>query len=225
MEPVVRFDGQEPALGVPAYGILPVWLGERSHKLKLSEAKILLIDFGQAFRPSQKSKYKSYAPASMKPPEARFEPTMPLSFPSDVWLLACAIWSILCQRPLFEPYLTEDDESTRGYVDALGILPPEWWHLWDARRGWFDDDGTPLGHRTDAYTFEDRFEYSLQEPRREEGMVTIEQDEKDALFAMLRSMLSYKPEDRITAAEVLESEWMIKWAMPEYEKIRHMASP
>ena len=130
-----------------------------------------------------------------------------------------------CQRPLFEPYLTEDDESTAEYVDALGILPPRWWHLWQARREWFHDNGIPLDHRADAYTLEDRVEYSTQEPRREEGMVIFEQDEKDALFAMLRSMLSYKPEDRITATEVLGSEWMTKWAMPEYEKVRHMAGP
>lgn len=220
MEPVVRFDGQKPALGVPTYGIEPVWLGVPSEELKLSEAKILLIDFGQAFAPSQESKYESCAPASMRPPEVRFEPTRQLSFSSDVWLLACAIWSILCQRPLFDPYLTDDNDSTCGYIDTLGILPPEWWRLWEARREWFADNGTSLDHRTDAYTLEDRFESATQAPRCEEGMNPFEQDEKDALIAMLRSMMSYKPEDRITAAEVLESEWMTKWAMPEYEKIR-----
>lgn len=219
-EPVVRFDGQKPALGVPTYGVEPMWLGERSEELKLSEAKILLIDFGEAFAPSQELKYGSYAPASIRPPEVRFEPTRPLSFLSDVWLLASAIWSIISQRPLFDPYLTDDNDSTCGYVDALGILPPDWWRQWEARKEWFTDNRTPLDHRTDAYTLEDRFESDIQTPRREKKMALLKKDEKDAFLALSRSMLSYKPEDRITVAEVLESEWMTKWAMPEYKKLR-----
>ena len=220
LEPVIRFNGQELAPGVPTHGIVPVWLGKPSNEVKLSEAKILLIDFGESFAPSQKAKYKCNAPASMRPPEVLFEPTSPLSFPSDVWLLACTIWSILGLRPLFEPYLTADDDMTRGHVDALGVLPPEWWHQWEFRRKWFADNGTPLDQREDAYSLEDRFENSAQRPRRREGMIPFEQDEKDALLAMLRSMMRYKPQDRITAAEVLETEWMIKWAIPEYEKIQ-----
>ena len=221
MEPVVRFDGQEPALGVPTHGIVPVWLGEPSNEVKLSGAKILLSDFGEAFAPAQEAKYDSHVPTSIRPPEVRFEPTRPLSFPSDVWSLACAIWSILSQRPLFEPYLTADDDIICGHVDALGILPPEWWRLWEARSKWFSDNGTPLYQREDVYSLENRFEYSTQAPRRKRGMPPFEQDEKDAILAMLRSMMSYEPEDRIMAAKVLESERMIKWAMPEYEKIRY----
>lgn len=125
---------------------------------------------------------------------------------------------------MFELYLTADDDMIRGHVDALGMLPPEWWHQWEARRKWFADDGTPLGQREDVYSLEDRFEDSIQRARRREGTIAFEQDEKDALLAMLRSMMSYQPEDRATAAEVLESQWMTQWAMPEYEKIRHTAN-
>ena len=220
MEPVVRFDGQELPPGIPSHGILPVWLGQPSNEVNLSEAKILLIDFGEAFAPSQEAKYVSHAPVWIRPPEARFEPTKALSFSSDIWSLACAIWSILGQRPLFDPWFATGDDITRWQVDAFGILPPEWWCRWEARRNWFDDNGTPLDHREGVYSLEDRFEFSTQEPRQKWGMMLFEQDEKDSLLAMLRSMLSYKPENRITAAEVLESEWMMRWAMPEYEKIR-----
>jgi hypothetical protein len=37
-------------------------------------------------------------------------------------------------------------------------------------------------------------------------MVPFEQDEKEALLALLRAMLAYKPEDRITVVGVLQSE-------------------
>ncbi|KAJ5209629.1 hypothetical protein N7449_004008 [Penicillium cf. viridicatum] len=38
---------------------------------------------------------------------------------------------------------------------------------------------------------------------------------------MLRSMLSFEPANRPSAQEVLDSEWMVEWALPEYEKIRN----
>ncbi|KFY78568.1 hypothetical protein V499_02312 [Pseudogymnoascus sp. VKM F-103] len=197
-EPVVRFDGQKLPPGIPTHGTVPVWLGKPSDEVRLPEAKILLMDFGEAFEPAREEKYVSHTPLCTRPPEAHFEPSKPLSFPSDVWSLACAIWSILGQRPLFDPWLANIDDVTRWQVDAFGILPPEWWLLWEDR---------------------DRFRFSTQEPRQKEGMGLFEQDEEKALLAMLRSMLRYEPGDRSTAGEVLGSEWMSKWAMPEYKKI------
>ncbi|EER38819.1 protein kinase [Histoplasma capsulatum var. duboisii H88] len=49
--------------------------------------------------------------------------------------------------------------------------------------------------------------------------------DRDALLAMLRPMLSVSPENRSSAQQVLESEWMVKWAIPEYEKIRKLLPP
>lgn len=72
---------------------------------------------------------------------------------------------------------------------------------------WFDD-GAPLEDREGVYSLEDRFRFSTQEPRQKEGMEMFDQEAQGALLAMLRSMLEYKPEERATAAEVLESEWM-----------------
>lgn len=52
-------------------------------------------------------------------------------------------------------------------------------------------------------------------------MPSVESEEQDALLAMLRSMLCFQPENRPSAQQVLESEWMVNWALPEYEKIRN----
>jgi serine/threonine-protein kinase SRPK3 len=218
-EPVVRFDGQKLPPGVPTHGTVPVWLGKPSDEVRLPEAKILLIDFGEAFEPAREEKYVSHTPLCTRPPEAHFEPSKPLSFPSDMWSLACAIWSILGQRPLFDPWLVNIDDVTRWQVDAFGILPPEWWLLWEDRGKWFDDNGVPLENREGVFSLEDRLRFSTQEPRQKEGMGLFEQDEEKALLARLRSMLRYEPGDRSTAGEVLGSEWMSKWAMPEYKKI------
>lgn len=44
--------------------------------------------------------------------------------------------------------------------------------------------------------------------------------ERAAFFDMLRPMLSFRPEDRPTTKQILESEWMLEWALPEYFEIQ-----
>lgn len=92
LQPVNQFDGQTPPPGVPQYGVMPIWLGESSEKVTLPEARIILADFGQTFSPTREKKFNSYTPFSIRPPEARFEPTTPLTFSSDIWTIACTIW-------------------------------------------------------------------------------------------------------------------------------------
>jgi serine/threonine protein kinase len=41
------------------------------------------------------------------------------------------------------------------------------------------------------------------------------EDERDALFELVRGMLVFRPSDRLSASQVLESEWMRKWALPK----------
>ncbi|KAL4885693.1 kinase-like domain-containing protein [Aspergillus karnatakaensis] len=171
--PVVLFDGKPLPPGVPSHGIAPIWLGAASEDIK----------------------YESRAPLILRPPEVRFKPDKPLSFASDIWILACTIWSIIAQRPLFEG-------------------------KWEGRHESFSEDGTPL-KRNPFRSWNDRFEDSVQEPRQNEGMPLVDVSEKAAIFDMLRPMLSFRPEDRPTTQEILESEWMVKWALPEYGKIRN----
>ncbi|RAH43562.1 uncharacterized protein BO95DRAFT_393856 [Aspergillus brunneoviolaceus CBS 621.78] len=135
-----------------------------------------------------------------------------------IWTLACTIWSIIAQRPLFEGFLATEDDMTREHVDTLGILPLEWWRGWEARREKFTEDGRPI-NRSPFRSRSDRFEDSVQQPRRQEGMPVLGDDERDAIFDMLRPMLAFRPEERCTTKQTLESEWMVKWALPAYEQI------
>ncbi|KAL4995612.1 kinase-like domain-containing protein [Aspergillus recurvatus] len=201
--PITRFDGKDLSPDIPCHAIVPVWLGKASEKLSLPEAKILLSDFGESFSPSDVARFESG--------------NTPLSYPADIWSLACTIWDIIGQSPLFEGFLAGEDDMTCEHVDALGILPPEWWSKWEPRQTRFNEDGKPLDKRS-YRSWEDRLEDSVQQPRRVEGMSVFEPAERDALFLMLRSMLSFRPESRPSAEEVLASEWMVKWALPEAEK-------
>ncbi|KAF5972990.1 hypothetical protein FBULB1_8510 [Fusarium bulbicola] len=82
LEPIVRLGGSVEPLptGVPSHAVLPVWLGLPSDDISLCDAKLLLSDFGVAFRPEVKIKCESNAPLVVRPPESYFEPTNPLTF-------------------------------------------------------------------------------------------------------------------------------------------------
>ncbi|KAM5474578.1 hypothetical protein MauCBS54593_002154 [Microsporum audouinii] len=197
LDPVVRFDGEPLPPGVPSHGVAPIWLGEASEDISAVEAQILLSDFGQAFPPSREVRYESHTPLAIRPPEIIFEYGKPLSF----------------------PFLATQDDMVCEHVDALGILPPEWWQKWEARHSSFAEDGTPI-NRSAFRSWDDRFEDSIQQPRCDSGMPPFGSDERDAISSMLRLMLSFKPENRPTAKQVLESEWMVKWALHQCDSYR-----
>ena len=159
----------------------------------------------------------SHTPLEIRPPEAHFEPTEPLSFPSDIWSLACTAWGILGQRSFQDSFLLGQDVATGDLVDALGPLPAQWWVKWEARTIKFNENGQPKEGR-DPWTFDQRFEDSIQEPRRREGMATMDEEERVALFEMIRWMLAYRPGERPSAKQVLETSWMRNWAIPDCEK-------
>ncbi|KAE8374182.1 kinase-like protein [Aspergillus bertholletiae] len=152
---------------------------------------------------------------------ARFEPNQPLSFSSDIWTLACTIWTIIAQQPLFEEFLASEDDITCEHVDTLGVLPPEWWRRWDARRHKFTEDGRPINHNS-FRSQRDRFEDSVEQPRRDSGLPSFDAKERNAIFDMLRLMLSFRPEDRSTTKQILDSEWMVKWGFSGTKRDPHL---
>lgn len=225
--PVKRLDGAPLGPGVPEQVVGAVWLGCASKKVTLADCAISLADFGAANmvsppRPTSSSSRECHTPQRLRPPEARFAPS-DLGPASDVWTLACTVFEIAGSAPLFfgSFFLTED-LVTGDWVDALGRLPDGWWARWGARAGSFSDDGERLDRGDDDVrgSIEHRFERRSQEPRREEGMDEWAAEETAALLGMLKAMLKYKPAERISLAEVLESEWMVRWGTPASKEMK-----
>lgn len=223
-EAVVRLDGKPLLDGVPARVFIPGWFGVPSDEIVLGDEKIILSDFGESFNPDKELRFSSKTLPLLQPPEARFS-DQPLSFPSDIWTLACTIWEIFGQRPLFEAFFPSADRVTMEQVEVLGILPPEWWRKWSRRLEWFNEDGeldskpgSSRGHDGVRRTLDKRFDYCIQEPRAEAGLETVTEEERRAFERMLRSMLAFRPEERATAQQVLHSEWMKDWGLPALEQ-------
>ncbi|RAL10225.1 kinase domain-containing protein [Aspergillus homomorphus CBS 101889] len=213
-EDVARVDGKPLQHGVPARGFLRCWLGVRSNELVLGEDRVTLSDFG----------FSSKTLPFLQIPEAKFSDA-PLSFASDIWTLACTIWEIAGQRPLFDSFWPTADRVTAEQVEALGILPPDWWEKWAERSKWFEGESASelkpaqsRGYGTVLRTWNQRFEYSIQKPRAEAGLEIMSEQERIAFKAMLRSMLIFRPEERATAQEALCSDWMKGWGQPALEQ-------
>jgi len=219
LEPVTTFDDKPIPQNVPLYAIHPLSFAEESHKVVLSEAQILLGDFGEAFFPSQEQRLESRTPLHSRPPEDRFEPEKPRSFPSDIWTLGCTIWAIVGQKRLFDSFIPRPDSITSMQVQTLGKLPPAWWAQWNGRLERFTEDGHPRGDGT-VLAMEYQYEDSIQEPRRQDGREPLAKAELEAFVGMIRQMLVYEPENRGTVQDVLRTEWMTSWAIPAYERMR-----
>ena len=135
----------------------------------------------------------------------------PLTFSSDIWTLVRTIWDIISQKPLFEGPFANEDNVTCQQISVLDLLPTEWWEEWEGRRDKFSGHGEQEERCRSQYkSWENCFETTVQQPRMKEGRPHFESCERDALFPMLRSMLCFRPENRSSAQQVLESEWMVK---------------
>ncbi|KAK4613571.1 SRSF protein kinase 2 [Fulvia fulva] len=209
--PATRLDGQPLDEWVPRVGVVPIFLGTDSEKVRLEDARILLSDFGESFLPEDDPRFESHIPHIMRPPEMFLDPRSRMSFPADIWALGCTIFALLGRSTLIDRWCWSDDEIIAEQLDVIGTFPAEWRLRWSKRHKYYNRAGEP--HERPR-TLADRVEDSIQEPRREASMEAMGDDERCALIGLLQAMLSARPKHRITAQQVLESNWVIRWAEP-----------
>lgn len=223
--PITRTDDKPLTPNVPAKAVVPLYLGKKAQEFTLADAYgLILSDFGEAFCPAteQRLGMDSHIPLAKRAPEALFDPNEPLSYPSDIWSLGTAIWEIIAMKFIFSESETQD-EIVAQQIDVLGShgFPESWRQRWGRMR---EDDKDPSAviprqpndDREAWPTLENAFEEFVQKYRKKKESAGIfEEEETKAFFALMRGMLRFRPEERLTIDEVLESEWMIKWALPQ----------
>ncbi|KAF9511351.1 hypothetical protein BS47DRAFT_1346871 [Hydnum rufescens UP504] len=181
----------------------------------LLKEDIVLIDFGQSFFADHPP--PNYAPATplhYLSPEAFFESRT--SFPSDIWALGCTIFEIRAGSPLFDPFLGSDTLILKQIVEVLGKLPEPWWSSWEARQ--------PAEEQRKEGVLLPVLKSSLHQKLREIGEqddvpdvdggrmiektgTRLDEAEIELLADLLAKMLRYRPEDRISIAEVVRHPW------------------
>ncbi|OAL73507.1 CMGC/SRPK protein kinase [Trichophyton violaceum] len=227
-ERVIRCDSAALDPGVPSEVVVPIWLGLGSDEITLADSSILITDFGEAFDPQTTKRFTAHTPLLLSPPESRFltEEGKSLSFPGDIWTLACSIWEIFGSNPPFESSPATLDDVTVEHVETLGKLPERWWKMWEKRSDWFDEDGRKnvkesirQWYGNEARDWDQRFPGDIQKSRRRKNFEVLQPDEEKALNDMLRSMLVLEPGRRATIGEVARCEWMQNWGLPEVQKM------
>lgn len=221
--PVTQRDGKPLPPNIPAVAVVPLFLGKEAEEFTLSDTHVLLSDFGESFDPtSEPRRGKScHTPLAARPPEAFFEPQAALSFPADIWSLATSIWEILGMKAIFSSECFSVDELASQQIDILGPVPRSWWEQWNERSGFFDASGHPAEGRYVWPPIDQAFEEGIQKYRRMRRAGEYGRDEAIAILDLMRQMLAFRPEDRPTAEEVLKSEWMVKWCLPDFERSLH----
>ncbi|KAL2835575.1 hypothetical protein BJY01DRAFT_238750 [Aspergillus pseudoustus] len=177
---------------IPPIAVIPLYLGKNAEDFTLSDAQIIFSDFGEAFaldlqdRPGE----NCHTPLPMRPPEARFRPTRPLSYSE-----------ILGMKAIFSMEFVTVVEIVSQHIDVLGPMPLEWMDRWEERGNFFTDNEGQ--HRTEEREIwppiDQSFTAGIQTYRRKHKMGKFGEDETAAIFDLMRRMFAFRPEERPSA--------------------------
>ncbi|EFR02619.1 serine/threonine protein kinase [Nannizzia gypsea CBS 118893] len=214
-EPIVRRDRLPLEVGVPTHVVGLASLFVRSDEITDSHLPILLSDFTSSYCPSKTRQILSRTLPHIVPPEAFFidkhNEKETLSFPSEIWTLACTVFDIFGSGG---PFSVMGGGILQDQACALGKFPEPWWSQWEERAEFFIEDGTSIEFPNSRDRIEDRYDWFVTATRRRYEMAYPEEDEKKAFLEMIRPMLRYVPSERASIQDVIDSEWMQEWALP-----------
>ncbi|KLJ07357.1 hypothetical protein EMPG_17166 [Blastomyces silverae] len=224
LDAIVRVDGKPLPAGVPTHIVGPARVGIQSDQITPAYLPIMLSDFGSSYYyPSKTRRTNAHTLPHLVPPEVFFldkqNDEHNLSFPSEIWTLGCTIFEIIGSGG---PFSTLGGGILQDQVSVLGKLPDPWWSQWESRADFFNEDAT-IDITTSAPfqdSLEERYDWFVNAARRRSDMEEQGEDEKKAFLHMISMMLQYLPSDRATIQDVVESEWMQKWAFPARRGIK-----
>lgn len=223
--PISRADKKPLTPNVPSHAVLSLYLGKKAQEFTLADARdLILSDFGEAFVPSIDHRLGKdcKTPVAKRAPETLFEPDALLTYASDIWSLGTAIWELLGMKFIFSESETED-EIVAQQIDVLGYhdFPSNWRKHWEQLSTEEMDLGKriprrPMGERETWPPLEKAFEEFVQKYRRKrEAAGVFGEEETHAILDLIKGMLKFRPEERLTIDEVLSSKWLGQWALPQ----------
>ncbi|EAS36666.3 CMGC/SRPK protein kinase [Coccidioides immitis RS] len=219
--PVRRLDGKPTAPHAPPRATYPmIW---RMPANKVADPEILISDYGTSFIASQTPSPTLHTPALYAPPEEFFNKPIAIPKAADIWTLGVVLYDAVGECPLFETFAWDPDDIIAEMVNTLGDMPARWWAAWANRSEFFNPDGSWISNFQRISTPEfRRLHQRMWDMGRGETPETCQWDvaagEFKALEDMLRSMMTFEPAERPTAKQLLESEYIVKWAMPAWER-------
>jgi serine/threonine-protein kinase SRPK3 len=217
--PVTRVDGAAVEPHAPPYAVYPMHIKMSADKLMDSIVRI--SDYGTSFVVASEPSPELHTPALYLPPEDFFNE--PITQAADIWTLAVNLYEVLGERALFETFCWDRDDIIAEMVSTLGSPPARWWDAWENRKEFFEPDGSWVRDMKRIYTPVFRpLNKRMWDMGRGEAPESCQWDVKGgemrALEELLRGMMAFEPAERLTAEQLIESEYMLKWAMPAWER-------
>ncbi|KAK0120491.1 hypothetical protein ONS96_010701 [Cadophora gregata f. sp. sojae] len=213
-EPLLTMSGKNPAPSGPEYLVDALSLNQLDARFISSQVSI--IDFGESYDMSSPPEDLGIT-AAFRAPELLFDNTIGVG--CDLWALACTLFEIRTDSPLFENFMNDDDEVIMQMVPLLGKLPEPWWSSWKARGRWFEENGAPLIRPKTGrpYMMLDTIEELLsggspscddsKGKMNKAGGFVVGIEESKILGDLLKGILHYDPKKRLSVEAVLEHSW------------------
>lgn len=217
--PVSRVDGAVVEPRAPPYAVYPMHIKMPADKLV--DPIIKISDYGTSFMLSTKTSPELHTPALYLPPEDFFGE--PITQAANIWTLGVNLYEVLGERALLETFGWDRDDIMADMVSTLGPPPARWWDTWENRKEFFEPDGSWVRTMKRVYTPEFRpLHQRMWDMGRGETpemcQWDVERGEMRTLEELLRGMLAFEPAERLTAEQITRSEYMVKWAMPAWER-------
>lgn len=198
--------GGDPPTSCPKYLVPKADMTGLTESAYLTD-QITIVDFGESFRFSSPPA-RLGIPRHYLPPELLPSGGSPAAGPAaDLWALACTLFEIRQQKPLFRG---KPDELICQMVRALGKPPTEIWNKWEARKDFFDDEAKWV---RDSSTFS--LEQCLEERRSiydpdpgMRGYMETPDAERKLMADLLYQLFQFDPAKRLKADHALEHEWL-----------------
>jgi serine/threonine protein kinase len=224
--PIRRVDGKSGEPHAPPLAIFPMALSIPANKEHSPE--IIISDYGTSFNVSETPTPTLYTPALYSPPEDFLNEPINQPTAADIWTLGVNLYEVLGERPLFETFAWDRDDIVGQMINTLGQPPARWWNSWAKRSKFFEDGSWVTDFRRIHTPVFRRLRQRLWDMGRGETEQTCEWDvaggEQRALEDFLRAMMTFEPAERPSADQLLGSEYMVKWALPAWERQKRQKS-
>lgn len=222
-KPIRTVDNAPVDQHAPPETIYPLYLPTPADKL--IKPLIRISDYGTSFLAATESNPKLHTPALYLPPEAFFNE--PATLAADIWTLGVSLYEVLGERPLFETFTWDRGDILGDMANTFGAPPQRWWNQWTARDSeFYEEDSSWRRGGIDIdriYTPEfRRLHRRMWDMGRGETPETcrwdVEGGEMHALEELLGGVMVWEPHQRLTAEGLMGSEYMVKWAVPAWER-------